>query len=638
MRLSCGVPDWSYRTVLGGFLFALPPERARRLALGSLGWLGASAAGRGLIDLMGHMRPAAELGCAPHGITLSGPVGLGALIDPEGCASAALSRFGAGFVEVGPVSDGPATLATGWTRDLATRELSCSQAARVELATLHAHLADAGPRAAPLWVRIAADVRAVGPVIAKLRAQATAFLLEVAPSLEPEALRAQLLSAREAAEADGQGRPVLLSLRADDARALELAQLALSVGAVGVWLRAEIERTPGRLELGAAAHDAVESAIRALRAACPDALLVAGGVLEPADAERFMRAGAQLVAADAGLVLSGPGLIKRCNEALLLAQSEREPPEALGLDAARSAWFWAFLLGLAMLLGGLLALFVASTRVVLPYDEALCGMTRGQLIQLNPRLLPFMAHDRVSLAGSMLSIGTLYIALGLNPLRRGAHWAHLSVVLSALTGFFSFFLFLGFGYFDPFHAFVTGILFQFLLLCVAGRRTPARALEVPDWRETAAWRRGQWGQLVFVALALGLCGAGAVICFLGSTSVFVETDLEFMRTTAAQLAIAHDRLVPLVAHDRASLGGMLLTNGVALLCCALWGFRAGAAWLWWALLWAGNLAFAAALGVHFVVGYTSGLHLAPAFFGWGLWWLGLALSHGWLVSARRAAH
>lgn len=43
---------------------------------------------------------------------------------------------------------------------------------------------------------------------------------------------------------------------------------------------------------------------------------------------------------------------------------------------------------------------------------------------------------------------------------------------------------------------------------------------------------------------------------------------------------------------------MLLASGVVLACCALWGLRAGASWLWWTLLWAGNAAFTAAVGVH----------------------------------------
>ena len=38
--------------------------------------------------------------------------------------------------------------------------------------------------------------------------------------------------------------------------------------------------------------------------------------------------------------------------------------------------------------------------------------------------------------------------------------------------FGSFFLFLGFGYFDPFHAFVTAVLFQFLLLMIHSHLAP----------------------------------------------------------------------------------------------------------------------------------------------------------------------
>ena len=49
-------------------------------------------------------------------------------------------------------------------------------------------------------------------------------------------------------------------------------------------------------------------------------------------------------------------------------------------------------------------------------------------------------------------------------IRRGAHWAQVAVLSSAFAGFVSLFGFLGFGYFDPFHAFVSAILFQFLLL------------------------------------------------------------------------------------------------------------------------------------------------------------------------------
>ena len=396
---------------------------------------------------------------------------------------------------------------------------------------------------------------------------------------------------------------------------------AVRAGASGVWLR----------------DAASPEDVRALRQQHPDILVIAGGVTEPAGARDLLGAGANAVVVDAGLLSSGPGLVKRCNEALLSTRPAPPPPERLGLDAARSAWFWALLLGVSMFAGGLLALAVASTRVLLPYDESMAELTRAQLHALNPRLLPFMAHDRVSLAGTMISIGIFYAALAWFGIRRGEHWAHVTVIVSAAIGFFSFFFFLGFGYFDPFHAFVTAILTQFMLLCMVLPLSPPQ-VPVGEWRESAAWRRGQWGQLLFILIGVALTGAGAVISFIGCTSVFVATDLAFLQTTAAALrqsSFAH--LVPLIAHDRASLGGMLLANGVTVWLAAQWGFRAGARWLWSALAWGGNIAFAAATIVHFAVGYGAILHLTPAFLGWVAWNVALGLTRGWCHSPVRPA-
>lgn len=366
-----------------------------------------------------------------------------------------------------------------------------------------------------------------------------------------------------------------------------------------------------------------------------DGIVIATGATCPADVKRLLDGGATYVSVDAGLVCSGPGFVKRCNDALRSTQPA-EPLEPFTLEAARRSWFWAVLLGAAMVIGGLMALVIASTRVVLPYDESLCGLTREQMARLNPRLLPFMAHDRVSLAGTMLSIGVFYFALGWFGVRAGAHWAQVAVVVSGITGTLSFFTFLGFGYFDPFHAFVTAICTQFLLLCMVLPPSPVQPPPVAEWRETAAWRRGQWGQLLFILLGVGLLGAGIVITVIGCTRVFVKEDLEFMRTTAAQLRLSYDTLVPLVAHDRASLGGMLIANGLTVWLSAQWGFRAGAKWLWHALAWGGNLAFVCAITVHLVVGYDDWLHLLPAIAGWMMWNVALALTRGWLSGAQES--
>ena len=93
------------------------------------------------------------------------------------------------------------------------------------------------------------------------------------------------------------------------------------------------------------------------------------------------------------------------------------------------------------------------------------------------------------------------------------------------------------------------------------------------------------------------------------------------------LSSADPRVVPLVAHDRATLGGMLLAAGWLFLLPALWGFRRGSSWLWWSLLIAGVIAYAAAIGVHYAVGYLSVKHLFPAFGGLALMLIGLVLSY-----------
>src|SRR5262249_36091911 len=151
------------------------------------------------------------------------------------------------------------------------------------------------------------------------------------------------------------------------------------------------------------------------------------------------------------------------------SRSADRPIAAVTSRAAEMTWFWTALLGVSMLAGGLLALVIAATRVVLPYDEAFAGMTREQFHAVNERLLAFMAHDRVSLAGTMISVGVLCLGMSLYGVRRGYYWARMAVLSSAFSGFGSFFLFLGFGYFDPFHAFVTAVLFQFLLLALHSR-------------------------------------------------------------------------------------------------------------------------------------------------------------------------
>jgi hypothetical protein len=251
-------------------------------------------------------------------------------------------------------------------------------------------------------------------------------------------------------------------------------------------------------------------------------------------------------------------------------------------------------------------------------------------IYVNDWLLSFLAHDRVTLAGTMLAIGILYTQLAVHGVRRGLGWARRSVLTSASAGFATFFLFLGFGYFDPFHAFVTAVLLQLLLLGIHCPLPPRVRVGPADLSNDWRWRRSQWGQLLMLAQAVALITAGLVICGVGVTAVFVPEDLEFMRTTADALRAVSPRLLPMIAHDRATFGGMLVSCGLGLLTASLWGYRPGARWLWWTFLGVALAGYLPALGVHYAIGYTNLWHLAPAFLGLAAYLVALHLSYPFL--------
>jgi dihydroorotate dehydrogenase len=638
------MPDWFYRTVSRPLLFRLPAEQARDFALGFMGRLARLPLGPALIDFLGHMRADERLASSYLGVKFPTPVGIGAVLDGGAVALKALARFGVGFLEVGPVTVAPVAgeLARrpevesiwasapppSWGLTEIAERLQAAPGLGVPVIVRLGHVPGATPEQA------SEDCR---KMIGALGEHATVFaLMTLALAVEAgwsdEQWRAHVRSAVEAANPTTLPRPVLVGAPADlDASTLDrFLGIALEAGAGGALLDGSVRAEPAGRLYGAPGREAVLGQVRHLRQRHGErlVLLAGGGVHEPEHALELRRAGASLVAVDTGLVYTGPGLVKRANEALLASAS---PQPAEPRRPAEMTWFWTALMGAGMYAGSLLALLIASTRVVLHYDEVFVGMTRDELDAVNSRLLAFMAHDRVSLAGTMVGIGVLYLGLSLFGVRRGLHWAQQSIFISAFSGFGSFFLFLGFGYFDPFHAFVTAILFQFLLLGLhahLGQPPPPALL---DLRGDGAWLRSLWGQFILVLHACGVLGAGLVICGVGVTQVFVHEDLAFMQTTREALEAANPRLIPLVAHDRATFGGMLVASGLPLLTCALWGFRPGSAWLWWTMLVAGALGYGAAIAVHYAVGYTDLWHLTPAFGGLAMLLTGLGLSYSFLT-------
>lgn len=624
------MPDWFYRTVSQRLLFKLSATTARDLALGFMGRLARLPLGGAMIDFMGHMAADARLRCTYAGVEFPTAVGLGPHLDANAMALPALARFGVGFIEIGPIT------VHGCAGPPIERRVE-QEAIWLPDPPASLGLAEVKPRV----------VEAFGlglPVIARLGMQSTDDCVKVIRELGPHVhffswqafpaaaaewpamVEVVIDAAREAR------RPMLwcVPAGAEPSSVAEFVDAALHGGVNGILIDGSVRAETGGQLIGAPARWPAMTHVRHLRERHgPDLFLVAsGGVHEPEQALDLRRAGADLVQVDSGLIYSGPGLPKRINDALLF-EATRESSSPMPDRLGAMSWFWTLLMGAGMLFGSGLALAIAATRVVLPYDEEYLRLSRDEIAQINPRLLDFMAHDRVSLAGTMIAIGVMYVGLSLFGSRRGLHWAQLSVFVSAFTGFATFFSFLGFGYLDPFHAFVTVALLQLLLLGVHAKLGTHVPEVAPALRGDAAWRRGLWGQLLMIIHGCGLLGAGAVISCIGVTHVFVHEDLDFMQTTAERLQ-AVPRLVPLVAHDRATFGGMLLASGWVFLLPALWGYRNGSAWLWWTMLLAGLPAYVAAIGVHYAVGYTHIVHLLPAFSGLVIFSAGMALSYSFM--------
>ena len=629
------MPDWTYRPIFRPLLFRLPTRLGRDLALAAIGGVARMPGGRHLIEFMGHMRPARPLRSRLADTLLDGPVGLAPGIDPGLIGLAGLSRFGFGFVGIGPVTPNPVA-EVGSVRDDRTESIRLVPADTNPGLAATLDRLDRLPEPRPAII-VHLSARALGEerraVVRGVRGHAAAIALPLVTD-DGDAWQRQV---REiVAEADG--IPVLVVVAADRptgmvSRCVE----AMEAGARGAIVgRAESDEAAW---MGNSLLESAEAWTRILRHALGSTatVIAAAGIHAPGDAERLVSAGADLVAIDSGLVFSGPGLAKRCNECLLARRlGGRMAGQGIEDDSEtflRESWLWTLMLGISLLVGGIMALVIACTRVVMPYDEVMSGLTRARLAGIGPRLLPFRTHDRVTLAGAMLGVGILFSGLAWWGVRRGQHWALFAVIVPASVGFLSFFSFLGFGYFDPLHAFVSAILFQFMLLAMVGRASPLRMVGSPDRRNDPKWLRAQWGQLGFVAHGATVLVAGTVISVIGMTTVFVREDLAYLELCAADLN-AVPGLVPLIAHDRGTFGGMLMVAGLTMLLASLWGFRRGAAWLWWTMLTAGSVGYATAIAVHHAVGYVDLRHLAPAWGGLAAVWLSALASRGYLCDRR----
>ena len=642
------MPDWSYQPFFRPLLFALPSEASRDVTMGAMGALSRLPLGPSIIEAFGQMAPPEVLRRTVGGLDLLSPVGLDAGLDPNLSGLPALARFGFGYIEIGPVTRDPIVATLPILRDPPRRALWYPDApVNPGLEYTVRRLRDTLPLPIPVGARLAhrpgADpTEAAAEVCAMIRALRSSvqfITLDTRWGASREQWsdvdwRRHLDAVRATIDDEGAHLPVWVAFPPDLDPQTLLRRLvaAREHGADGFEFGGGIPAGDGYRLYGAPTRDRCLDIVGQVRDKLGDDLLliISDVVDEPSDAREAIARGANLIQLHSGFVYSGPGLPKRINEALVAHPKATAAPAQV--ISPTSGWFWMLLLGIGMIVSGVLAWAVAVTVVVLPYDERFLGMPRAVLNLVNPRLLLFMTHDRVTFAGALTSIGIQYALLAYFPLRMGTTWARTALLTSGSLGFASLFLFLGFQYFDPLHVAVTLLLFPLFVMGLRQRVGRPAVTGIPDLHNDVRWMVGLWGQLIFVILGISLTVAGVIISGLGVTQVFVPTDLSYLYTTATTLRAANSHLVPLIAHDRAGLGGALVSDGLVVLLTALWGYRRGARWLWWGWLVAGIAGFATAIGVHFVIGYTDPSHLAPAVAGGALYLVGTVLAYPYLCA------
>lgn len=609
------MPDWSYHTTFKPALFALPAKIGRDITFRALNILEKMPFGSKLIAFMGHMEPSPEIEISMFGLNFLSPVGLQARIDPQCVALGAMMQFGFGFVSIGPVTRQP-ILEGHVVRDDMHEEIGYAQVdANAGLEEIVRKLSTLPTHGCKRMIRVryvAGDRHALGVLMDRLWTVADGFVIEgLSPTDGP------LLNTLKNTYSP---TPVLIGMSLYETDPIPYVKMQ----------PAGIVLDEARIHAGTAYFGGRESKqhglsllqrIRRIDSTVP--IVAAGGITAPCDALQWLDAGANLVQVHSGFVYSGPGLPKRIGEAL--TQRIR-----IVQTAAVTTWGWFFLMGLGIGIAGMVAVFFGLTTVISPYDEAFLGITHERLSTYHETLFHFMSHDRNTLAGVLLSAAILYMQLAYHGVRHRVHWARKAYILAGTLGFLNFFYFIGFGYFDALHFFYLLILLPFFLIGIRQTRKMQRGESGTNVRNHRVWRRGLIGQLCFVAMGGLLFIGGIVISLIGMTTLFVSADLAFIGLNREEIHAINARLLSLIAHDRAGLGGALLSEGLLILCIALWGFREGERWIWWTLFLGGIPGFLAVLGTHFHIGYTDFFHLLPAYFLFFLYGIGLFCSYAYL--------
>lgn len=601
------MPDWSYHPLKKIILDKLEPQTSREFIHQSMSTIASIPGGRNLIGFLGHMKPPRQLQKEVSNTRFLSPIGLSGEIDPNLSGINAFQELGFGFIEIGPIVL-KEPLVGGAPKREKDQILFANNQEKVPLKLALQKLSSLKIRV-PVFARIDPEVN---------RNEWKMIIDHLTPFVDAfigtrEQLNQYIDTSDKVLE-----RPFYITIAADEHYEKEVQQPDVD----GIVVTAPRQVVGSYRHEVANANEILVNKVKQLKALDPELVVItSGGVETPDEGCAIVHAGADLVLLTEGYVYAGPGLPKRIHEKVLYEEVQ---------STKNKNWYWSFFFGLAILLGGILALYFAFTDIILPYDEAFIGLSRAEILQINPLILAFMSHDRMALAGTIVSGGILYIQLARHGIKQNLHWARIAFHTAAIVGFIGIFLFIGFGYFDWLHGVFWLVLLPIYYYSFREGKTVTGSPVSNHGQNNLAWRFGLYGQLLFILLGLMILVGGIVISTIGVSNVFVSTDIGFLCMSPQMLEQISANLIPVIAHDRAGFGSALVSVGLLVLMTSLWGFRKGERWVWNTLAIGALPAFIAGIGTHLYIGYTSFIHLMPVYFLVFLYVIGLGLSYPFL--------
>ncbi|WP_216827676.1 dihydroorotate dehydrogenase [Alkalihalobacterium elongatum] len=592
------MPDWSYHILFKPILSSLSPHHSREFIHKGMNRISSAPGGHHLINFLGREESSPLLAKEVDQIHFRNSIGFSGKVDPLLSGTKAFSNLGFGFIEIGPVTTEPNNNGEPPIVHLKENYIEFSQ--NFESVGLEKTIEQLKQfkRKQPVFIRIAGNEKDQQGIINALEKYADAFIIEfsfnrvVDPSVTDKlvyiAIKPNQLNKEVVKSIKKMYSGIVLDEIGNIGDELNLEE---HLKAINVLKEQDYKKT----------------------------IITVGGVREPADALQLINAKVDLLMLSGGYVFSGPGLTKRIKEVQLSQVHDCERPQ--------SGWMWYFLFGLSIVIGGLITLLISMSSIILPYDEYFLEMNRETIYVFNERILYFMAHDRMTLAGTMISGGIVYMGLARYGIRQGLKWAKQATDTAAIIGFLGIFLFIGYGYFDWLHLIFWLVLLPFYLVGFVKTKKVNGTAKSTNQRNHVIWKKSLFGQFALVILGFSFVFGGLTIAYIGITNVFIATDLTYICMPPEMLNKFNERLIPVIAHDRAGFGGALLSVGLLILMIALWGFQQGNKWVWWMLFLGGIPAFTAGIGVHFAIGYTDFIHLLPAYFALLLYVLGLVFSY-----------